>query len=208
MIKNLFTDIDRTESYAGQEPVTLADAKKHLRVDFTDDDALITAMITSSRQAIEDFCHISIVPKTITAWLKATEVPFSNYAQPFQVREQFNEFELPYGPVTSVDSVTSIDSDGITIITCELDSDYYITGTSYKSIRISNNFTNNTLIYQAGYDPTKVPAALWLAILNELSYRYEERGDPSTVRATAYTEEGVAQKARILAKPYQRLNWI
>ena len=193
--------------YVGIEPVTLADAKKHLRVDFTDDDTLISALITGARRAIEDFCHISLVPKTITVTLKAQEVPRSIFAQPFQVREQFNEFELPYGPIIGVDSVTSIDTDGMTILTCSLNRDYFITGVSYKSIRISNNFENNILVYRAGYAGT-IPAPLWLAILNELAYRYEYRGEPMSIRATAFTEEGVAQSAQVLAKSYQRLNWI
>lgn len=207
MIQNTFTDVDKSESYSGQEPVTLADAKRHLRVDFTDDDQLITAMITAARKSIEDFCHISLVPKTITLFLRAQQVPKSIFSQPFQVREQFNEFEIPYGPTASVDSVTSMDSDGTTLLTCEEGTDYFITGLAYKTIRISNNFDNNILVYSAGYAAGTVPAPLWLAILNELAYRYEYRGDPMNIRATAFTEEGVGQSARILAKPYQRLNW-
>lgn len=206
MIQNTFTDVDKTESYSGQEPVTLADAKKHLRVDFTDDDTLITAMITASRKAIENYCHISLVPKTITLWLKAKDVPQSNYAQPFQVREQFNEFELPYGPVRSVDSVTSIGSDGTTMITCALNSDYYLTGNAFNSIKISNNFDNNVLVYDAGYLAGTVPPELWLAILNELSYRYEFRGD-STNRY-AKQNIGICETAEALAKSHIRRCWI
>jgi uncharacterized phiE125 gp8 family phage protein len=36
-----------------QEPITLVEAKAHLRVDFADDDALITSLIAAARQAAE-----------------------------------------------------------------------------------------------------------------------------------------------------------
>jgi uncharacterized phiE125 gp8 family phage protein len=205
-IINSFKDVDKQEAYVGQEPITLAEAKAHCRVDFTDDDALLTSLITASRAVIEDYCHVSLVQKSITLTIEAAESLRSIYAQPFQVRQNFNEFELPYGPVRSVDAVTSIDSDGFTVIACILNSDYFLAGTAFKSIKILNNFTNNILVYTVGY--ATLPAALRLAILNEILYRYENRGDEGAVRATAFTEVGVCQAARILAFPYRRLTSI
>lgn len=212
MIQNTFLDQDIQEAYVGQEPVTLDDAKRHLRVDFDDDDSYISALITSSRQAIEKFCSISLVAKTVTLTVQADEQQKSVFSQPFQVREQFNQFELPYGPVRSVSSVTSIDTDGMTILVCSLNSDYFLIGKSFQTIKISNNFSNNILVYTVGYGPdagaTPVPPQLWLAILNELAYRYESRGEPQNIRATAFTEEGVSQAARVLAQPFRRLTFI
>jgi len=212
MIQNTFLDQDIQEAYVGQEPVTLDDAKRHLRVDFDDDDLYISALITASRQAIEKFCSISLVAKTVTLTVQADEQQKSVFSQPFQVREQFNQFELPYGPVRSVSSVTSIDTDGMTILVCSLNSDYFLIGKSFQTIKISNNFSNNILVYTVGYGPdagaTPVPPQLWLAILNELAYRYESRGEPQNIRATAFTEEGVSQAARVLAQPFRRLTFI
>jgi len=206
MIQCTFTDVDKQEVYLSTEPVSLAEAKAHLRVDFSDDDSLLSAMITSCRQAIEDYCHISLVTKTITLTLKAQEQLRSMFAQPYQVREQFNEFELPYGPIQVDPIVTSINSDGFTVTALTLNTDFFLTGVRFKSIKISNNFDNNMLVYTAGY--TAIPGPLKLAILNELAYRYEARGDAQNIRATAFTEQGVCVSARILADPYKRLAWI
>lgn len=206
MIQCTFTDVDKQEAYVGSEPVSLADAKAHLRIDFSDDDTILSAMITASRQAIEDYCHISLVAKTITLTLEANEVPKTMFAQPYQVRQGFNSFELPYGPVQSVASVTSIDSNGTSITSLVLNADYFLTGIAFKTVKIINNFTNNILVYLVGY--TSLPSPLKLAILNELAYRYENRGDGQNLRATAFTEQGVCVSARILADPYKRLVWI
>lgn len=207
MIVNTFLDVDKQEAYAGSEPVSLAETKAHLRVDFDDDDAQIQAMITAARQSIEDYCHISLVRKTIILTISAEESLRSNYAQPFQVRENFNKFELPYGPTVSVDMVTSIDSDGQTVIACALNQDYFLVGAAFKTIKILNAFTNNILVYTAGY--AALPGPLRLSILNEVAYRYDSRGDSQgAVRATAFTHQGVCEAARILAEPYKRLTSI
>jgi len=77
------------------EPVSLAMAKAHLRVDFTDDDALITAYITAARQLIEDWCGICLVRQS--------------WAYSFQQWYRW-EIRIPRGfPLRSVDSIQYYD---------------------------------------------------------------------------------------------------
>jgi uncharacterized phiE125 gp8 family phage protein len=38
------------------EPVTLSEAKAHLRIDLADDDALVAAIISAARDAVERYC--------------------------------------------------------------------------------------------------------------------------------------------------------
>lgn len=51
------------ETQPSAEPVALVDMKNFLRVEFTDDDALITGMIQAAREAVEAFCNRSLVQK-------------------------------------------------------------------------------------------------------------------------------------------------
>lgn len=207
MIQNTFTDVDKQESYVGTEPVSLAEVKAHLRVDFTDDDTMLTAMITAARQAIEDYCHISLVSKTVTLTLESIQTPRSIFTQPFQVQNSTNSFELPYGPVQAVSLVTSIGSDGVTVTTLVLNADYFITGKAFKTIKLLCDFQNFIMVYVVGY--AALPGPLRLAILNEIAYRYESRGEPQNIsRATAFTKQGVCLGAQVLADPYKRLTSI
>lgn len=84
----------------GGEPVTLADAKIHLRVDDTADDALIGSLITACRQHIESVCQLAIGAQT---WrLTLDGFPANNGA-----------VELPGGRVSAVDEVTYVDPLGV-----------------------------------------------------------------------------------------------
>jgi uncharacterized phiE125 gp8 family phage protein len=63
------------------EPVTLAEAKLHLRVDVTDDDALITAMISAAREMIERYTSRTLIytayRMTMDMWTWDIELPRS-----------------------------------------------------------------------------------------------------------------------------------
>ncbi len=90
-----------------EEPVTLAEAKSHLEITFTDHDTKITGWIVSARQWAEDFTHRKIVSQTWT--LKLDRFP--------AVEREFNPhamIRLPFGKCSAVNSVQYTDTDGAT----------------------------------------------------------------------------------------------
>lgn len=80
------------------EPISLAEAKAHLRVDHSDEDSLISALITAARENAEHELERALVTQT---WERVVDA--------------FPEFELVLGmpPVASITSVTYTDTDGV-----------------------------------------------------------------------------------------------
>lgn len=179
------------------EPVTLADAKDQCRVNFTDDDTIITSLITQARHFIENYCHVSIVPKVITLTLEMAYVPRQPTVTKYQAYQIMKPIELPEGPVSSIQGITNIQATG-QIQSLVQDTDYFLTGTLFKSIRFVNPGINIILVYQAGY--ATCPEDLRLAILQEIAYRYDNRGDDDKLK-------GMSSTAIPLADPYRRLFW-
>lgn len=83
-----------------EEPITLAEAKTHLRVDASDEDALITSLIVAARRAAEQRTGRALVTQTWEA--SCDEFPGSGEGIPLQL-----------APVQSVTSVKYIDTAGV-----------------------------------------------------------------------------------------------
>ena len=94
------------------EPVTLTEAKAHCRVDGTDDDALITALITAARQQGEHRTGRAFITQT---W----ELALDAFPEA--------EIELQLPPVQSITSVKYLDSSEVeqTISSAEYSLDTY-----------------------------------------------------------------------------------
>lgn len=78
------------QSIAGAEPLSLADAKAAMKVAFSDDDALITKLIVSAREWLENYTGRQLRPKTMKVVVEMTA---------------YEWYELP-SPVTGIVSVT------------------------------------------------------------------------------------------------------
>src|SRR5688500_11691380 len=83
----------------GTEPVTLDEAKAHLRVTTADDNTLITALIAAARQLVEDFTNRSLITQTWEWRLDA----FPSWT-----------LCVPQAPLVSVTSIQYVDPSGVT----------------------------------------------------------------------------------------------
>lgn len=162
------------------EPATVEEFKHYARIngfgdegqDFDADDALIAELITSARESLEKHLRISIVQKTLRATL----------------RNEVGLIEIPQGPVRGVMTVTTGDSE----------TSYTLSGEDFPRI-VSPLFNELTITYTAGYE--SVPKTLKMAILMEVAYRYEHRGDEMD-------DEGLCKAAIQKAKPFKRGSWL
>ncbi len=159
------------------EPVTLAEAKAWLRVDYSDDDTLITGMIKSARQSIEHFTNRALVVKTVAF---NAQTPEEEY---YSTTEISYKLQLPYTKGAVVSTVVLKDWDAATLVSND---DYYLKG--------------NVLYYLNGYyaitytvTPT-VPQALKEAVLMEIAERYNNRGETNS--------EGLSKAAEDKAAPF------
>lgn len=78
------------------EPITVAEAKTHLRVDGASEDIYIGALITAAREYVERVTGRALGTQTWDVW-------FDDFA---------DEMELPRPPLASVTSITYTDVDG------------------------------------------------------------------------------------------------
>lgn len=165
-----------------EEPITLAEARLHLRVDpdTTTEDALIQGWITSSRIEAERAMGRVLVTQTWTA--KYDRFPGYSSSDPYF--PAYSELRLPYPPLISVTSIKYIDPDGVlqtfTAASYVVDTSgvqgrvYLAYGESWPSIRIEPNAVR--VEYVAGYgDASAVPEDVRSWMLLRVGERYEHR---------------------------------
>ena len=145
---NDYTFIDNTPVVEG---VTVAEAKLYCRVTTVSEDDLFAELITQARESIEKVTNLSLIPRQVNTW-------FDNQA---------GGYELPFGPVTFF--MALFDEQGDEIAT----ENYVLVGDQYPKVR-RPLFTNMSAQYMAGFNC--LPKDLKIAILDQVSFDYENRG--------------------------------
>lgn len=151
------------------EPVTLSEAKMHLRETLPDNDTLINSLITAARQWAENFTGRALLTQTWDYLLDA----FTDEA-----------IVLPFPPLQSVTSIKYIDASGVeqTLATSEYVVDTasqpgvvrLAYGKSWPSARAQANAV--AIRFAAGYgNASAVPGAIKSACLLMIGELYERR---------------------------------
>lgn len=175
------------------EPVTRAEAKLHLRVDHSEEDALIDDLITSARMTAERMLRRQIMAAT---WVAHGDA-FPTCGEPVY---------LQWPPVQSVTSIVYQDTNGDaqTWAAANYSVDIYATRASIRpayNISYPSTYADINVIeitYVAGYSSaTNVPKPIKQAILLMIGHWYENREEVV----------GAAMKDVPMAAKYLIGNW-
>lgn len=175
------------------EPVTLDEARAHLRLDVSDEDGLLTALLTAARAVLEAETRRAFITQgwrlVLDAWPGATVA-------------------LPLAPVSAVTAVTLNDADGPRIVATSL----YETALDGDSPRLTplagwpqptRRVGGIAIDFTAGYGGADtVPAPLKQAILLLAAHWFENR-EPVTLGEIA---EALPLSVAALVAPYRRVH--
>ncbi len=153
------------------EPISLADAKAHLRVDTTDEDSTINLLITVARESIEQETGRALITQS-WSWV------FDHWPDAFAL-------SVPKPPLITVDAIKSFDSeDAATIVDVN---DFILNASSFDGrlvLKVGSSWpiaqrpiAGFEIQFTAGYGAaaTDVPAPLRQAILLLVAQSFEER---------------------------------
>lgn len=174
------------------EPVTVAQAKRHLRINWTDDDEDIADYISAARQWCEQGIRRALITQTIQALIQLPEPVMGRLSG--QIGRPGWPIELPQTAMGTLQAVSlaEIETQIATFDSLVLTDDYLVdTGSEPGRIwlaaaaiakwSVSLNYPGAVprvrVTYTAGYGATRdtVPFTIRQAILNATAHLYENR---------------------------------
>lgn len=178
MAYNLILDSTQVQISYVNGPITVAQAQSFCRVANTTpaQDQLFALWVRAARDKIENYTGLSLIPKNIVAILSVGQT----------------DMELPFGPVTN--TPTFVDKQGVaqTITTV---------GLTFPSIVCQVAYTKAT--YTAGYADGECPEELQAAMLMQIAFWNENRGDVSP-DAGFSSAQGWAPQVIAIVQKYRR----
>jgi uncharacterized phiE125 gp8 family phage protein len=172
------------------EPVSVSEAKAHLRVDISDDDSYISTLITAAREWCEQYLDRTLIN---TQWtMRLDSFPY--------------EIELPRPPIATSGTTTAVsltytlgDDSTATLSTTAYRVDRSSTPGVVRQLRAGtwpanlDDYNAVAVTWWAGYGAsgTSVPAAIRHAILMLVGHWYESRSSVLTGSISKEIEFGV-----------------
>jgi uncharacterized phiE125 gp8 family phage protein len=148
------------------EPLTLNDTKLYLRLDNTDEDTLVTNLITAARITAENWLRRSLITQS---WKIAFDdgIPQSIW--------------LPMGPINAVTGVTVVNIDGTTQVIAS--NSYWLNAAQNALVMFGELIGFRIEVtYTAGYgDASTVPQPIKLGMLSHIAALYDSRGEDGDV---------------------------
>jgi hypothetical protein len=173
------------------EPISVIEARDHLRLDDDVDETLVYSLILAARQWGENYTGRSFISRTMQMYLDG----FSELDSPLwegtrtgiHITNYQNYIEIAGAPVSAVSSIKYYnDADAVSTWAT---SNYYVdiisepqrivlrdSGTFPTNLRAANGLEIN---YTSGYgtNRTDVPEAIRVALMQYMTFMYEHRGD-------------------------------
>ena len=167
MSYNLIQDYTNTEVGYINGPITVAQAKAFCRAENTsaEQDTLFAVWIRAARTKVEQYTGLSLIPRSIVSVL--------NNPQGGQ--------ELPFGPVTG--TPVFIDENSVV-------QEITTQGLSYPYVPIP--FAYSKVTYTAGFADGSCPEELQEAMLLQIAFWWENRGDQVGDGTIGYCPQTIA----------------
>jgi uncharacterized phiE125 gp8 family phage protein len=179
------------------EPVSLAEAKAHIVVDYTIDDVMLLSKIKAARQWLEQYTGLAFGEKTIQAYYDYND----------------SEYGLPIGPVilaNGIPLITSITRTVNGVATLLTSSDYVLYGLGFPQFTFTQVWcscglarSSYQIVYQAGYNvDNPLPEAIKEAICKLTAEFYRDRENSSA--GSNVVSRILPHNVRSLVSPYVR----
>jgi uncharacterized phiE125 gp8 family phage protein len=159
------------------EPITVAEAKTHLRIDLSNEDIYIGKLIRSARESVERYCNISLTEKVIEQYfhtignkIMLPMPPLIEVTKFYYYNDAYTEYEMNNSIYKTI-TLNNLEESAIVL----KGGNAWSTYTSQYGIKLK---------LKVGFNSSStltIPEELITEILNLVAYWYENRESEGTI---------------------------